>query len=340
MRLEYAQAGMLLEKDVMDDSGNLLLEKGIALTESYIARLQQFGIKNVSVKDAIASELKEATAISAELRSELSDCFRRLLATKTEDLLDHGTLECLDEITAVTNSVIAEVEPQMANIMNVQVRLPDADQADHAINVCLLSIITGLYLKLPQQALCNLALGALLHDIGKALEPLSAKGSQLDDARFHTMLGYNLLISTNYNETVARIAAEHHEVYDGSGFPFGLTNKNIHPLSRIVAIANDFDNAATQSRVTGTPINELVEHMMTAGNILYDIYILRAFFHTVAVYPVGAQVQLSTGELGYIIKNRAHFPLRPTVRLFKSGDYVDINLAHTTNITIESVIKY
>lgn len=340
MRLEYAQAGMVLARDLSDTSGNLLLEKGIALTESYIARLKHFGIYNVPIEDSIADELKKGQAISGQLRSELTDCFRRLLLTKTEDLLDRESSHYLQEINAVTNSIISEIEPQMANIMNVQVRQPEPDEVNHAINVCLLSIITGLYLKLPQQALKNLAVGALLHDIGKSVVPFTALGTSIEDKRLHTLYGYNLLLSTNHNDTIARIAAEHHEYYNGSGFPFGLTNKNIHPLSRIVALANDFESAAAQSRTLGTPINELVEQMMTAGNILYDIYILRAFFHTVAVYPLGAQVLLSTGELGYIVKNRAHFPLRPTVRVFKTNDYVDINLAHTTNITISEVIAY
>lgn len=340
MRLEYAQSGMILSRDLTDESGNLLLEKGIALTESYIDRLKHFGIYDIPVEDSIANELKETRAISLKLRTELTDCFRRLLKTKTEDLLERDSNEFLQELNNVTNSLIAEIEPQMANIMNVQVRQPETDEVNHAINVCLLSIITGLYLKLPQQALRNLAVGALLHDIGKSVVPLNNAGSSFEDERLHALYGYNLLLSTNYNETIARIAAEHHECYNGSGFPFGLTNKNIHPLSRIVALANDFDNTASQARNLGTPIHELVEQMMTAGNILYDIYILRAFFHTVAVYPIGAQVRLNTGEVGYIVKNRAHFPLRPTVRVYSARDYVDINLAHTTNITISAVVEY
>jgi putative nucleotidyltransferase with HDIG domain len=340
MRLEYAQSGMILAKDLTDDCGNLLLEKGIALTESYIARLNHFGIHNIPIEDSIASELKASRAISCKLHNELTACFRSLLKTKTEDLLERDSSEFLQEINTVTNSIIAEIEPQMSNIMNVQVRQPETDEVNHAINVCLLSIITGLYLKLPQQALRNLAVGALLHDIGKSVIPLTNAGNSIEDDRLHTLYGYNLLLSTNYNETIARIAAEHHECYNGSGFPFGLTNKNIHPLSRIVALADDFDYAAVQARNLGTPLNELVEQMMTAGNILYDIYILRAFFHTVAVYPIGAQVRLNTGEIGYIVKNRAHFPLRPTVRVFKTRDYVDINLAHTTNITISEVVEY
>ncbi|MCE5286051.1 MAG: HD domain-containing protein [Pelosinus sp.] len=340
MRLDYAQSGMILAKDLIDASGNLLLEKGIALTESYIARLKHFGIYAVPVEDSIANELKECQAISLKLRNEITECFRTLLKTKTEDLLEQDSNKFFREITAVTNSIIEEIEPQMANIMNVQVRQPEIDEVNHAVNVCLLSIITGLYLKLPQQALRNLAVGALMHDIGKSVIPLTNAGKSIEDERLHTLYGYNLLLSTNYNDTIARIAAEHHECYNGSGFPFGLENKNIHPLSRIVALSNDFDNAATQAQSLGTPINELVEQMMTAGNILYDIYILRAFFHTVAIYPIGAQVRLNTGELGYIVKNRAHFPLRPTVRVFKTRDYVDINLAHTTNIMITAVLEY
>jgi len=338
MRIENAQSGMILAQDVLDDYGNLLLEKGIALTESYIDRLKRLGIRTLWVEDTQADALKNP-AISPELRTELTLCFEALFNLSASNILTNKlrTMYFM-QISNAADTAISQVENNMPRIMDVQIRQPGFDDVTHAVNVCLLSLITGIYLKLPRSILNDLAMGALLHDLGKSVIP-SIKHPGIDQAPLHALYGEKLLANDKQNYAVCRIAAEHHEAYDGSGFPARLSGKNIHPLARIVAIANYYDNARNMALKNGTARQDVVEDMMSKGNTQFDLNLLRAFFHTIALYPVGSLVRLSSGQTGYVVKNHAHYPLRPLIRVATATGYTDINLMHKPSTTVVELIK-
>lgn len=338
MRIDHVKAGMILAGDIIDEHGNLLLEKGITLTQSYISRMKHMGIRNLPIVDKYAEALKKDTAISAQLHEELALCFRSLFYLKSDELLDQKLRAVyIRQLNSTVDSVITETEAQMARIINVQVRRPLESEVDHAINVCLLSVITGLYLKFPRSVLQELALGALLHDIGKSIIPQDKRLAA--DQGFHCRAGQSILQRSGVGTVVARIAAEHHETYDGSGYPAGLTNKNIHPLSRLVAVANHFDSTMNKAAEEGTPRHEIMEKMLACGNVSFDLNVLRAFCHTVAIYPVGSLVKLSTGQTGYVVENQPQFPLRPVIRIFDQENPVDINLVFKPQVIIEEIIQ-
>lgn len=337
MRIDYAKAGMKLAQDVYDERGNLLLEKGIALTDSYIRRLKILGINNVFVNRSSVSFIPES-CISEELQMELSLCFRALLTMKAEDIFsDKLQTMYFRQIGRAADKTVHELEKCMPNILNIKVRMPRTDEIDHAINVCMLSLVTGLYLRLPKSTLHELAVGSLLHDFGKSVIPL-VDGRPTNSPALHTLYGRDLLLKHKQGRTVARIAAEHHEYYDGTGYPLGLAGKSTHPLSRVVAIADYFDNALTLSMSGGISRREILEEMMSASNVLFDPNILRAFLCTIAIYPAGSLVLLSTGQEAYVVKNHANFPMRPLVRIHQGSDYEDIDLLHRPATTIVDLI--
>ena len=335
MRIEYARAGMVLDRDVVDENGNLLLEKGITLTEIYLSRLKRLGINAIAIKfpELIGIDLPPP-AISPEVRMELSLCFRALFTMTTECILT-SKLQTMyfNQITKASDSVISELEKNMPRILNIRLRELTEDETSHAVNVCLLSLVTGLYLKLPRPALKELALGALLHDLGKSVIP-QVDSKPLNSPNMHTLYGRDLLLKHQLSSTIARIAAEHHEFHDGSGYPLGLSKKATHPLSRIVAIANYYDNALTQAQLDGTPLQDIIETMLASSDILFDNNTLRAFLHTTPIYPLGSMVVLNTGQTAYVTENRSRYPLRPLVRVFSKTGYEDIDLAHQPNLTI------
>jgi putative nucleotidyltransferase with HDIG domain len=294
------------------------------------------GLRQLRVFDPYAASLKTQEIIPAELRQELALCFQALMNMRWNQAqnakLRHLYLQRID---SMVNEVIAHLEDHIPNIINLSVRQPTEDEISHSVNVCLLSIITGLYLKIPASVLSELATGALLHDIGKTA--LSEDASP-ESAYTHTIYGKDLLIANKFSPTVARIAAEHHERPDGSGYPMGFIGKDIHPLSRIVAIANYYDRAIALEKKTKLSRQEIVENMLVNGNAAFDLNMLRAFFHTIAVYPVGSLVKLNSGKLAYVLKNKARMPLRPCVEL-ADASHLEIDLALQPNTTIEQLIQ-
>lgn len=335
MRIEDAGAGMVLTQDVVDERGNLLLEKGIALTRSYIARLKRLGVDGICVFDPYAESLKRAKVISPALRNELRECFSALFQMKAWDILNFKPPAAhMQRIDSVVDSVIDEAAGQLDQVVNVQVRQPSEDETQHAVNVCLLAVITGLYLKFERSILRDLALGALFHDLGKSMLPA---GDQ-DKAFLHTIYGRELLLKSNVSAAVPRIAAEHHEAFDGSGHPKGLPAKDVHPLSRLVCIVNHFDNMMNGSERGGGSRQELIDGMTAGGNRLFDMNLLRAFLNTAALFPVGSLVRLNNGRTGYVVTNRVHFPLRPVVRVIEDYGHTDIDLVLKPNIVITELI--
>jgi HD-GYP domain-containing protein (c-di-GMP phosphodiesterase class II) len=346
MLISEVKAGMMLARDIVDDRGNLLLEQGIALTDFYITRLKQMGMSSIPICDPYAAELKKDTLITAEIRENLAFCFRTLFNKKSSEILNSGLKSVyITQIQQSVGAVIDETEKKIAHIINVQVRQPTEDAIGHAINVCLLAVATGLYIKLPRPVLMDLALGALFHDLGKAVVPTLNIPSS-DPERLHPIYGQQLLFKNKVGAIAARIAAEHHERYDGLGYPSGLAGKEIHPLSRLVAIANHFDNEMTAASKSGAPRHTLVEDMLANGNTQFDLYLLRAFFHTAPLYPIGSLVRLTSNQLAYVVKNKVRFAATPIVEVAEQNARTNkltatgrlIDLAMKPNIAITDVI--
>ena len=343
MLISEIKAGMVLAHDMVDDNGTLLLEKGIALTEYYITRLKQLGVTNIPIYDSYAADLKKPTVIAPEVREELTLCFRSLFYKTSQDILGSGLRTMyLKQIRQTVGQVIDETEKNIKQIINVQVRQPNEDEVDHAINVCLMAVATGLYIKLPRPVLMDLALGALFHDLGKIVMP-AINGLVVDPGHLHPIYGQQLLLKNKVGGIISRIAAEHHERYDGQGYPAGLAGKEIHPLSRIVTIANYFDNTMASAAKTGESRSTIMVNMMANANALFDMYLLRAFFHTTPLYPVGCLVRLNTHQKAYVIKNKVRFAATPTVQIAERNTRVSshgqiIDLAMNPLIAIVDVI--
>jgi putative nucleotidyltransferase with HDIG domain len=340
MIIDYAKPGMILEQDVTDEYGRLLLEKGMTLTESYINRLKNFGVNTIRISDYEANLLKQQQTISPELYTELSLCFQGLSSLQTSFLANENlTLRYLEQIGKIMNTVIKQASHQMHNVINIQIYYPNQQEIVHAMNVCLLSLITGLYLQISKEDLYELAFGALLHDIGKATLP-RINGLLFDSTQLHTLYGRNLLLRSKLSPRIAQIVAEHHEALDGSGLPLGLTNTKIHFLSRIVTIANHFDKAITKTTLDNTSQQQVVEDMLAKSNTHFDAHLLTTFFHTIPIYPVGSLVLLNTKQTAYVVKNHPNHLLRPQIKMNTKADNNTLDLSQETSITISKVIEY
>lgn len=131
---------------------------------------------------------------------------------------------------------------------------------DHSVNVSVLSVYLGVRMGYTsQQILEHLALGGLLHDLGKAFMSSAAGEDRLIDPstdpafRKHPILGVEALEKAqtsfrNISAEVRMIIAQHHEFMDGTGYPLGLQGLGIYELTRVVAIANAYDNLVSESR--------------------------------------------------------------------------------------------
>jgi putative nucleotidyltransferase with HDIG domain len=195
----------------------------------------------------------------------------------------------------------------------------------HSLNVSILSIAIGRQLKLPEEDVKNLGMGGLLHDIGylSGLNQFTTKRSLLTQQEIRTInrhpLNGQLMVDKGFGLTPEALAiiAEHHERLNGSGFPKGLRNEAIHPLSKIVAVVDTFDELCN---------NPDMEESLTPYEALARIYRKRkeefmekpveALIGTLGVFPPSSLVELSDGRIGVICTINQKDRMRPQILLY------------------------
>ena len=194
----------------------------------------------------------------------------------------------------------------------------------HCVNVSVMSGIFARGLGLSYDTLQGIGLGALFHDVGKAMIPqriLQAPRRLNDDEmavmRRHPQLGVDYL--KDYKgapKEVFQITLEHHEQYCGKGYPKSLDSNEISLPGRIAAVVDVFD-ALSSKRVYKDPMP-----LSKALSILYSMRekeffpgMAERFIRLLGVYPVGSAVELEDGTLGVISQSNPANPMKPTVIL-------------------------
>lgn len=196
-------------------------------------------------------------------------------------------------------------------------------QSQHALNVTVLSLLLGRSLGLDGTALQDLALGALLHDIGKLMLPdhlrhadASNPALQLRERREHVAQGVRLGMAMGLDADVLRVIGQHHEWHDGSGLPQGLAGPAIALGARVVALVNRYDRLCNPH--PGEPLrtpHEAQAQLFAHQRAQIDPTVLAAFIKLVGVYPPGSIVQLSDERIALVVAVHPSRPLRPTVRV-------------------------
>lgn len=349
IRVDKVVEGMILAKTIYSTDGNILLNAGIVLKRSYISRFKEIGIFEIYVDDEISRDIVLNDVVSDETRFEA-----RINIKNAMESIRYGN--SLD-VKPIRNSVskmideLMEVKDTMINLQDI--KIIDQYTFCHSVNVCVLSLITGISMGYDEEKLKELGIGAMLHDVGKTRIPIEIlnKPGGLTDEEFeiikkHTNIGYEILKKSNMLSTYASyIALTHHERYDGKGYPLGLKGNEVHEFARIVSVADVYD-AITSDRVykRRIKINEAVEYLIGMGDHQFDYNIVRNFIEHVTIYPPGTCVLLNTGDKAIVVDINRKYPNRPIVRILadREGQIpkepVEIDLTTNNTYIISDII--
>lgn len=322
---------MIPVRNIYDKKHELLLAANHALTPQIISRLNMMGFKGLMVYDEYSS--------IEEYREYLSEDSRYEAVNALMDL-------SIDKVIYCVNDIVDQLMSNDDILLDMNdLQLYDSDTYEHSMNVCLLSTACGLVIGLDDSSLRKLAVGAMLHDIGKMSisKDILNKPGKLDTEErriinTHPQRGYDMVYD-NYSISVdSRMCILcHHENWDGSGYPNGLLAEDIPYLARIVHVADVYD-AMCQKRVYKDEYNpiEVIEYLYSNCGTMFDQRIVEGFLRSVVVFPVGTKVELSNGEKAVVIKNRASYVTRPVVCLEKDKTILDLAKDRSTfNITIK-----
>jgi len=337
IKVNSLKPGVTLGKDLFSYDSKLLLSKGTMITREHLDSLQARDIEDVFIMDSKPA-VKSGRQFE-DVYSESLDVVRSfMLEAKLGKPLE------FNEISAITGLLLEQVFE--ANDLFRQMRLmkeKDDYLFTHSVNVALLCILVGRWLKCEHETLKELGQAGLLHDIGKIFidDSILNKPEKLTDAEFeevkkHTLQGYNLLTQYKWiTGNVANAALMHHERADGSGYPMGTKGYSKNLCVSIVAVADVYD-AITSDRAYSTKRSPY-----TAAEILWqDSFgklnpeISKVFYDKITNFYVGNEVLLSNNEIGVVIYVDPSQPTRPIVMV---GDNF-YNLATDRSITILEII--
>jgi putative nucleotidyltransferase with HDIG domain len=220
-----------------------------------------------------------------------------------------------------------------------QVKSGDEYTYNHSLNVGIYAVLIGSWLGYDDRTLRQLAMAGLLHDVGKANVPLvilqkpaSLTSAEFDVMKKHTIYGYQLVCNTaGLSRQVAMAVLQHHEREDGTGYPLKLNSRQIHPLAKIVAVADVYD-AVTSNRVYRVKKTPYIaaDIIMEESFKTLDPIVVQKFLEQITTYFFTDKVRLNTGVTGKIISIN---PLRPTRPLIQTDDgFIDLQTTPTLQI--------
>jgi putative nucleotidyltransferase with HDIG domain len=312
--------GMILGTSIHDDAGNVLLSEGLQLTPTTIDRIDKLNMNRVpilyEVEELINEEYKEEIDKQSIERTIYET---RLIMDKSLKKFQFNELVEFEKLKAVVNQLISEILSRDFVTLNLtKIKNTDAYLLEHSVNVCLLSLITGVYMGYAKAELINLGLGALLHDIGKMFIPdeIINKPSKLTEDEFnivknHTTFGGEAAKKIEgLSQESIDIILYHHERIDGKGYPMSAPKEKIPDYARIVSVADVFD-AITSDRVYRDRIDAYtaVEFIISESGTKFDKDVVRTFLKLVGYYPIGLRVSLNSGEQGIIKKKNKKKPI-------------------------------
>jgi HD-GYP domain-containing protein (c-di-GMP phosphodiesterase class II) len=280
--------GMKIAKDVYLNDGKLFLLKDFIIKTRYIRKFELFKIPFIYVQEG---EISPLTDISEEkVYLEAFNSIKTVMSTVRE-----GKNLDVNTVKHTVNDIVQKVINNESVFMQlIGIRDIDSYTFLHSVDVCIYSVITGKNLGFSQNELTELGIGAVLHDIGKCKIPLEIllKPGRLTEEEFHIMklhsiYGHEIISNTSgLSKRIANIACQHHEKWDGTGYPLGISNFQIDKFSRIV-IAADIYDALTADRVyrkKDLP-HEAAEYIIANSSILFDPEIANVFMKNIAIYP-------------------------------------------------------
>jgi HD-GYP domain-containing protein (c-di-GMP phosphodiesterase class II) len=330
------------------DDGPPLLRRGVALHEKYIEALRSKGVLSVWVDDDLSEGMVPNRLLSTDVERQAVTAVSGALGDATEALAAGRGLsaEAVNELETVAELIAKEVHTSP----NVGLHLADMLGADqyllqHVVDVTALGTVLAARLfrrngwidHLGQRRvddidprLGKIALGLLLHDIGKLTIPadiLNKPGKltpqEWDEVRKHPQTGADML-GTNGSLVIRAVVKQHHERWDGLGYPDGKAGDEIHQFARIAAVADVYD-AVTADRPYRRAMapHQGCRIIQEGEGTHFDPEVVEIFNKVVLPFPPGVEVELADGRQALVVDADPHQPYEPTVRVRNSNGSIE-----------------
>ncbi|MDR3602139.1 MAG: HD domain-containing protein [Desulfosporosinus sp.] len=198
----------------------------------------------------------------------------------------------------------------------------------HSANVVLISVLIGNQLKMSPTQLSELMAGALAHDLERKNIPkeIRNKLGKLTQEEFEIVKKHT---ETSVTKEHLKVAIEqHHERWNGQGYPNKLAYKSIHIYAQIIAVADTYDALiARRPHRDAWYLHKAYNWIISRSGIDFSPEVIIAFKKAITLYPPSSIVILNTGDVGIVEKSIAGQPDLPEIRLLfnSAGEYYEAN---------------
>jgi putative nucleotidyltransferase with HDIG domain len=340
------EPGNEVKEDIFNRDGSLLVSRGTIINYEIASKLKKHDINFGAAVEEAASSIQSTPLIEEEKMQTsiraVQNVFESVMQRDVGGVkanIPEDQLALVGEVIADLMAILMRSEDLLYTVTNLMAS--DDYTYRHSVNVCILSIMTANAMGYSDGEIRDIALGSLLHDIGKAnvkygliQKPSPLTESEKEEMMKHSEYGYELIKDIEIIPySVKQIVRFHHEKLDGSGYPLGLKKMEIPEYVRIVTLCDMFDAmTANRSYRKRMPVHLALEVLMRDAVYKIDAGVYRKMTSTVCIFPPGQGVLLSDGRVGIVSAYRIHSPSRPKVKLIefclKTGqlEVTEINL--------------
>ncbi len=368
--VEQLRPGMKFTKSLFDGSLNIVLPAGKILDQYALKNLKTRNVEYVETAGDLLEETEpQKTAQTAE-------------PEKKKILVDKGTarhLEIYKEIistlsylynrykmghtfetdklqqtaTKLVNAIMVEKNPNtFINLVNV------TGKGDylfhHILNTTILAVLLGKKLGYSMVKLVNVALAGMTFELGMIKIPAfiieketKLSSEERNQINTHPILSYQIITrDLNLPVEIARVGLEHHERWDGTGYPRHIKGNEISEVSRIISIIDTYE-ALTKNRVYREKRDsyDAMKHILSEGSKKFDPELLKNFLSMMSIYPVGSFVRLNNNAIAKVTAADPVSPFRPTVKIIydefgdKLEDGEQIKLSREKELYVVKALK-
>ncbi|NLJ09702.1 MAG: HD-GYP domain-containing protein [Treponema sp.] len=376
--------GQIFTEPVYIQDNNLFVPAGIPVKKKDIDRLIKWGIDTVLTDGVAVSDAPSGTKDTLDTKSAPKGTEAKqntsISLISLPSVMDNAPsyrtyTDLINKLGALFQNITDGLSVESRSIDGIAGRLLQAvrehrDQivgyilggevanyplAKSSVNTAILSTLIAMELRMPNHKILQVTTGALLHDIGMLKLPkdiVEKKGglseTELSRIQAHPLYAYKMICKELlYPEEVGVIALQHHERWDGEGYPRRLAGEAIDLGARIVSVADAFEAMVCEKPYRNSMIGyQAMKNLLSDNARRFDPEVLKAFIKTMGIYPIGSIVLLNTGAIARVIEGHSDAPLRPKIRIlvdefgnaFNNDDGEIINLLQEKSMFIARAI--
>jgi putative nucleotidyltransferase with HDIG domain len=304
----------------------------------------------LQAKRALIERIKEQREVAARIEGAFVDTaatirsINKNLFVRPAETVSQAT----KLVTQIADSILSA--PELA-VYLMGDKVGGEEMYFHSLNVTMLSLMMARDIRLPPELVGVLGMGAMFHDVGRSeipdrillkTDPWTKSERELYE--LHCQYGVEMGKRLHLAPGAIAIIQDHHELYDGSGYPRHLAGESVGLLSRMLAIVNYYDNLCNPYDIANalTP-HEALSLMFAKLRGKFDPKLLQVIVRCLGVYPPGTIVQLSNGVLGMVATINAARPMKPTIVIYDADvpkeDAILVDMDRETDVNIAKAIR-